>query len=282
VSSPTYAKFSSPEPFEAANGHTVGNSLRRVLLSSIEGAAISSIKYRAAWQHRVPEERGRGRGRHPTSSLTSRKSSIVLPKKRERRALANQGPTARVPSPPADIQPDAAMQIVNPEQLICHPRQERPFEAEIEIKTGRGPIAPGETTRRRDQPIGVFRSIRSSARVRLVPITTVENTRGRPDHPRGLIDKLILESGPMAASRPTTPSSSPPLDPQMHHLDVFRPGQRGGFRIPKPAEHGSAKRRNKLRQDCSTLSVKRNELSVARGNCLEQREHQRRSGGTSP
>ena len=40
---PTYAKFIA-EPFEAGYGHTIGNSLRRVLLSSIEGAAISSIK----------------------------------------------------------------------------------------------------------------------------------------------------------------------------------------------------------------------------------------------
>src|SRR6187401_3674767 len=43
TATPTYAKFIA-EPFEAGYGHTVGNSLRRVLLSSIEGAAISSIK----------------------------------------------------------------------------------------------------------------------------------------------------------------------------------------------------------------------------------------------
>src|SRR6476469_7096652 len=42
-SSPTYAKFIA-EPFEAGYGHPIGNSLRRVLLSSIEGAAIASIK----------------------------------------------------------------------------------------------------------------------------------------------------------------------------------------------------------------------------------------------
>src|SRR5690606_35256826 len=42
-STETYAKFIA-EPFEAGYGHTIGNSLRRVLLSSIEGAAISSIK----------------------------------------------------------------------------------------------------------------------------------------------------------------------------------------------------------------------------------------------
>jgi len=39
----TYARFIA-EPFETGYGHTVGNSLRRVLLSSLEGAAISSIK----------------------------------------------------------------------------------------------------------------------------------------------------------------------------------------------------------------------------------------------
>src|SRR4029079_12872618 len=45
----TYAKFTA-EPFEAGYGHTVGNSLRRVLLSSLEGAAITAIKIAGA-QH---------------------------------------------------------------------------------------------------------------------------------------------------------------------------------------------------------------------------------------
>ncbi|HYP18172.1 MAG TPA: DNA-directed RNA polymerase subunit alpha, partial [Opitutus sp.] len=44
---PTYAKFIA-EPFEAGYGHTVGNSLRRVLLSSLEGAAITSVKINGA------------------------------------------------------------------------------------------------------------------------------------------------------------------------------------------------------------------------------------------
>src|ERR1044072_4704449 len=45
----TYAKFTA-EPFEAGYGHTVGNSLRRVLLSSLEGAAITAVKIARA-QH---------------------------------------------------------------------------------------------------------------------------------------------------------------------------------------------------------------------------------------
>src|SRR6201982_2932519 len=43
TSTETYAKFVA-EPFETGYGHTIGNSLRRVLLSSLEGAAITSIK----------------------------------------------------------------------------------------------------------------------------------------------------------------------------------------------------------------------------------------------
>ena len=47
TSSGTFAKFIA-EPFEAGYGHTVGNSLRRVLLSSLEGAAITSVKIEGA------------------------------------------------------------------------------------------------------------------------------------------------------------------------------------------------------------------------------------------
>ena len=47
TATPTYAKFVA-EPFEAGYGHTVGNSLRRVLLSSLEGAAITSVKIEGA------------------------------------------------------------------------------------------------------------------------------------------------------------------------------------------------------------------------------------------
>ena len=43
TATPTYAKFSA-EPFETGFGHTIGNSLRRLLLGSLEGAAVTSVK----------------------------------------------------------------------------------------------------------------------------------------------------------------------------------------------------------------------------------------------
>ena len=50
----TYARFTA-EPFEAGYGHTVGNSLRRVLLSSLEGAAITAAKITGAQHEKIGE-----------------------------------------------------------------------------------------------------------------------------------------------------------------------------------------------------------------------------------
>src|SRR6266516_1499892 len=57
----TYAAFTA-EPFEAGYGHTVGNSLRRVLLSSLEGAAITAVKIAGA-RHQCATVRGIGEQR---------------------------------------------------------------------------------------------------------------------------------------------------------------------------------------------------------------------------
>ena len=68
----TYAKFIA-EPFETGYGHTVGNSLRRVLLSSLEGAAITSVKI-TALSTSSPRYQAWSRT-SPTSSSTSRRSN---------------------------------------------------------------------------------------------------------------------------------------------------------------------------------------------------------------
>ncbi len=149
-SSPTYAKFIA-EPFEAGYGHTVGNSLRRVLLSSIEGAAISSIRIENV-QHEFQSIEGGVED--VTDVVLNLKKVLVVSQKREPVTLSikvnREGPVTA-----GDIQPDAAIQIVNPDQLICTLDKSRPFEAEIEIKTGRG-YCPGENNKKEDQPIGVI------------------------------------------------------------------------------------------------------------------------------
>ena len=200
-SSPTYAKFIA-EPFEAGYGHTVGNSLRRVLLSSIEGAAISSIKIEGV-QHEFQSIEGVVED--VTDIVLNLKKILIVSQKREPVTLAikanREGPVTA-----ADIQPDPAIQIVNPDQLICtldknarvrgrDRDQDRP-----RLLPGRGKQEgrPGRSASSRSIPSSA-RSASSGTRSRTPasarsPTTTSSSSR----------------SGPTAASRRTTPSSSPP------------------------------------------------------------------------
>ncbi|MFM7750826.1 MAG: DNA-directed RNA polymerase subunit alpha, partial [Opitutaceae bacterium] len=182
-STPTYAKFIA-EPFEAGYGHTIGNSLRRVLLSSIEGAAISSIKIDGV-NHEFQSIDGVVED--VTDIVLNLKKILIVSQKREPISLLIRATKAGAVTA-ADIQSDANIKVMNPEQVICTLDHKRAFEAEIEIKTGRG-YFPGEANKKEDQPIGVIPIDSLFSPVRLVKYA-VEATRvGQiTDY-----DKLILE-----------------------------------------------------------------------------------------
>ena len=180
---PTYAKFIA-EPFEAGYGHTVGNSLRRVLLSSIEGAAISSIKIDGVNHEFQSIE---GVVEDVTDVVLNLKKILIVSTKREPiNLLIKVNKSGAVTA--ADIQPDANITIVNPDQVICTLDHKRSFEAEVEIKTGRG-YYPGVDNKKEEQAIGVIPIDSLFSPVRLVKYA-VEATRvGQiTDY-----DKLILE-----------------------------------------------------------------------------------------
>jgi DNA-directed RNA polymerase subunit alpha len=254
-SSPTYAKFIA-EPFEAGYGHTVGNSLRRVLLSSIEGAAISSIKIEGV-QHEFQSIEGVVED--VTDLVLNLKKILIISQKREPVRLtlkaSREGPVTA-----ADIQPDAAMQIVNPEQVICTLDKNRPFEAEIEIKTGRG-YCPGENNKKEEQPIGVIPIDSLFSPVRLVRYT-VENTRvGQiTDY-----DKLILE---IWTDGRITPDDALKQSASIlkHHLDVFDRVSEEHFEF-ESQQSTVSEEENKLRK-LLNMSVNEIELSVRAANCL--------------
>jgi DNA-directed RNA polymerase subunit alpha len=254
-SSPTYAKFIA-EPFEAGYGHTVGNSLRRVLLSSIEGAAISSIKIESV-QHEFQSIDGVVED--VTDIVLNLKKVLIISQKREPVRLiikANrEGPVTA-----ADIQPDPAIQIVNPDQLICTLDKNRPVEAEIEIKTGRG-YCPGESNKKEDQAIGVIPIDSLFSPVRLVRYT-VENTRvGQiTDY-----DKLILE---IWTDGRITPDDALKQSASIlkHHLDVFDRVSEEHYEF-ESQQSTVSEEENKLRK-LLNMSVNEIELSVRAANCL--------------
>jgi DNA-directed RNA polymerase subunit alpha len=254
-SSPTYAKFIA-EPFEAGYGHTVGNSLRRVLLSSIEGAAISSIRIEGV-QHEFQSIDGVVED--VTDVVLNLKKILIVSQKREPVRLAIKVNRAG-PVTAADIQADAAIQIVNPDQLICTLDRGRPFEAEIEIKTGRG-YCPGENNKKEEQPIGVIPIDSLFSPVRLVRYT-VENTRvGQiTDY-----DKLILEIWTDGRISPDD-ALKQAASILKHHLDVFDRVSEEHFEF-ESQQSTVSEEENKLRK-LLNMSVNEIELSVRAANCL--------------
>src|SRR5438874_205660 len=147
----TYAKFTA-EPFEAGYGHTIGNSLRRVLLSSLEGSAISSIKIESV-QHEFQSIDGVVED--VTDIVLNLKKILIVSQKREAITLSIKVKNREGAVTAADIQADASISIVNPDQVIATLEKGASFEAEVEIKTGRG-YYPGEQNKKEEQAIGVI------------------------------------------------------------------------------------------------------------------------------
>ncbi len=254
-STATYAKFIA-EPFEAGYGHTVGNSLRRVLLSSIEGSAISSIKIEGV-NHEFQSIDGVVED--VTDIVLNLKKVLIVSEKREPVKLHlkvnKEGPVTA-----ADIQPDASIKIVNPEQVICTLDRKQTFEAEIEIKTGRG-YCPGENNKKEEQAIGVIPIDSLFSPVRLVRYA-VENTRvGQiTDY-----DKLVLE---VWTDGRITPDDALKQSASIlkHHLDVFDRVSQEAYEFESVAAEVSEEQ-NKLRK-LLNMSVNEIELSVRAANCL--------------
>jgi DNA-directed RNA polymerase subunit alpha len=254
-SSSTYAKFIA-EPFEAGYGHTVGNSLRRVLLSSIEGAAITSIKIDGV-NHEFQSVDGVVED--VTDIVLNLKKVLMVSQKREPMTLTLKA-TKAGPITAADIQADANITIVNPDQVICTLDKSRSFEAEIEIKTGRG-YYPGELNKKEEQAIGVIPIDSLFSPVRLVKYA-VENTRvGQiTDY-----DKLILE---IWTDGRITPDDALKQSASIfkHHLDVFDRVSEEHYEF-ESQQSAVSEEENKLRK-LLNMSVNEIELSVRAANCL--------------
>ena len=252
---PTYAKFIA-EPFEAGYGHTIGNSLRRVLLSSIEGAAISSIKIDGV-NHEFQSIDGVVED--VTDIVLNLKKVLLVSHKRDSITLGIKVNKAGAVTA-ADIQADSNIQVVNPDQLICTLDSKRSFEAEIEIKTGRG-YFPGEQNKKEEQAIGVIPIDSLFSPVRLVKYA-VENTRvgQRTDY-----DKLVLE---MWTDGRLTPDEALLQASAIlrHHLDLFVDFDKETIEFEESQPQVSQE--NSKLKKLLNMSVNEIELSVRAANCL--------------
>jgi len=251
----TYAKFVA-EPFETGYGHTIGNSIRRVLLSSLEGAAITSLKIDGAMHEFTTID---GVVEDVTDLVLNLKKVLFRAHSREPQMLllsANKDGEVTA----SDIQLNQNVELVNPGQIICTLDKKKKFEMELEVKVGRG-FLPGDENKKPDQPIGVI-AIDSL----FSPVTrvryAVESARvgQRTDY-----DKLILEiwtDGRISPEDALTQASAI----LQHHLDVFVGYDKNAVEFEEVADKqdDEKSRMKKL----LNMSVNEIELSVRAANCL--------------
>jgi DNA-directed RNA polymerase subunit alpha len=252
---PTYAKYTA-EPFETGYGHTIGNSLRRVLLSSIDGAALASVRIEGV-QHEFQSIDGVVED--VTDIVLNLKKILIRSHKRETVKLTLDV-TKEGSVTAGDIQPDSNIEILNPQQVICTIDKPRRFFAEFEVKTGRGYVSNDEN-KAPDQPIGVIAIDSLFSPVSLVKYT-VENTRvgHMTDY-----DRLILE---ITTDGRITPDDALKQASSIlkHHLDVFDSVSQENVEFESEKNEVSEEQ-NKLRK-LLNMSVNEIELSVRAANCL--------------
>jgi DNA-directed RNA polymerase subunit alpha len=187
VSSDKYGRFFI-EPFERGFGTTIGNSLRRVLLSCLEGSAVTSIKI-AGVDHEFTSIKG----------IMEDVTDIVLNVKNLVIRVRDEGPkTMSVSAQKAgvvtagDIVADPAIEVVDKNKVLATLTEDVNFEMEMVVENGRGYVPSSEriaAADRFDQEIGRVLLDAAYSPVTRVRYTTEDTRVGR----RTNYDKLILE-----------------------------------------------------------------------------------------
>ncbi|MFA4983968.1 MAG: DNA-directed RNA polymerase subunit alpha [Candidatus Omnitrophota bacterium] len=255
--SATYGKFTAA-PFEKGYGITLANSLRRVLLSSIEGSAVTSIKI-AGVSHEfstVP-----GVYEDVTEIILNTKSLIINSHSKIPKTIyIKKSDKGEVKA--KDIEADETIEIINPELHIATLTKDAKFNVEMEVARGRGYV-PAELNKREDQPIGTIPLDAIFSPVKKVNFH-VENTRvgQKTDY-----DKLIMEI--------YTSGAVSPKDALLYasnilqrHLDIFvNFGQLPEDEMEEEIE--MTKEEIELYEKLK-LPISELELSVRSSNCLRE------------
>lgn len=137
--SSTYGKFMA-EPFERGLGTTVGNSLRRILLSSLEGSSVTQVKIQGI-QHEfttIP-----GVVEDVTDVILNIKAVVVKNHGEGTKVIRIDKSTKGVVTA-ADIQTDGTVDVINKDHVIATLTADVPFVVEMVVENGRGYVPSGE------------------------------------------------------------------------------------------------------------------------------------------
>ena len=254
--SPTYGKVIA-EPFEKGYGVTIGNSLRRVLLSSIEGTAVTQAKFVGVLHEfstipgvyeDVAEIIMNIKGLVLRSHFKTPKPMFI--------SVSKKGEiTAK------DIKCDETVEIINSDHHIATLTEDKTFEVEFKVERGRGYVS-SVTNKTNEDSIGVISIDSLFSPVKRVNLE-VENTRvgHLTDY-----DKLILEIFTNGSMEPKE-ALLYATNIMQRHLDVFI----GMGKLPEELEEAEEESKEK-KEFFGKLSkpISELELSVRSSNCLAE------------
>ena len=251
---PNYGKF-VVEPLERGYGTTLGNSLRRILLSSLPGVAVTSVKIDGILHEfsTIP-----GVKEDVTEIILNlKKLAVKLNGENTKRVLINAIGPKEVTA--ADILGDSDVEIFNPELHIATLEENATLIMEINLARGRGYV-PAEMNKDENTPISVIPTDSIFTPVRKVNFT-VENTRvGQlTDY-----DRLVLE---IWTDGSVTPSEGVSIGSKImqEHLSLFveLTDSAEGMEIMVEKEENQ-------KEKALEMTIEELELSVRSFNCLKR------------
>ena len=260
----SYGKFIA-EPFERGYGHTVGNALRRALLSSLKGAAVTWAKIDGV-SHEFTAIKGVRED--VTEIVLNLKNLLMKTDVDEEQRLfiekSGEGPVLA-----GDIKADEKIEIVNPGLQICELTDNATFSAEVGVRCGRGYHAAEDIAAERELDLGTIPIDAAFSPVKRVRYAT-ENARvgQRTDY-----DRLIIEVWTDGTVSPEDALAEAGMILRKH-LNPFVKYFELGKEIPQaeivraqietPEETHRRELQDKLAQSVSILDP-----SVRAANCLE-------------
>jgi DNA-directed RNA polymerase subunit alpha len=257
----TYGKFTA-EPFERGFGVTVGNSLRRILLSSLEGSAVTRVKIQGV-QHEITTIPGVV---EDVTDIILNIKSLVVKNSSEHSKIIRIDRHERGVVTAASIIADEAVQIINPEHIIATLTDDVPFVLEMTVENGRGYRTADENADQ-EREIGVIPVDSSFSPVIRVKYD-IEDTRVGQ---RTNYDKLVME---IWTNGTVTPQMAVVEGAKIlrKHLNPFIQYAEPGPEMPiegpaevaatgEPVDHEMERKLN--------MSLAELELSVRATNCLE-------------
>ncbi len=187
VSGDKYGRFFI-EPFERGFGTTIGNSLRRVLLSSLEGSAVTSIKIEGV-DHEFTSIKG---VMEDVTEVVLNVKNLVIRLHSEQPKMMNISANKAGAITAADIIADPAIEVVDKDMVLATLTEDTNFEMEMVVEKGRGYLPASEriaAVDRFDQEVGRIMLDAVYSPVTRVRYTTEDTRVGH----RTNYDRLILE-----------------------------------------------------------------------------------------